>query len=242
MKLSNNINSDPGFSYEAVINSQRYIIRSGITHPCLFSLRNIATMSGITAIIVKSGTQEEFQIISTKKISLQINNKKFSWLLENILKKHTSFFNNEKMKVTMMKGNVKLFFIECYMPSYQSQNVSVCKQHAHMFKDDNHVFHPQKDLVLFMPYMFVHNLKPGQFTPLDKQWLMNLNGILKKAKSNPIKQIRVVRLLKTNYFGNCSITLRNSIEDVTYEVFININGSSFLVNLGQVYDIVGEED
>jgi hypothetical protein len=56
-----------------------------------------------------------------------------------------------------------------------------------------------------MPYKFVANLKPGKFTPLDKQWLKNLNGILKMAKSNNIKQIRPVRLSKTNYFGNCSV-------------------------------------
>jgi hypothetical protein len=48
MKPSNNINSDPGFAYEAVMNSQRYIIHSGITCPCQFSLGNIASMSGIT--------------------------------------------------------------------------------------------------------------------------------------------------------------------------------------------------
>jgi hypothetical protein len=48
MKLFNNINSDPGFSYEADMNSQRYIIRSGITHPWQFSLGNIAPISGIT--------------------------------------------------------------------------------------------------------------------------------------------------------------------------------------------------
>jgi hypothetical protein len=51
-----------------------------------------------------------------------------------------------------------------------------------------------------------------------------------------------VRLLKTNYFGNCSIKFRNSNEDVIFEVDIDINGSSILVNLGQIYDIVGEED
>jgi hypothetical protein len=45
-----------------------------------------------------------------------------------------------------------------------------------------------------------------------------------------------------NYFGYCSIKFRNSNEDVIYEVDININRSSFIVNLGQVYDIVGEED
>ncbi len=31
MKLSNNTNSDPGFSYETVMNSQSYTIHSGIT-------------------------------------------------------------------------------------------------------------------------------------------------------------------------------------------------------------------
>jgi hypothetical protein len=30
-KLSNNTNSDPGFSYETVMNSERYTIRSGKT-------------------------------------------------------------------------------------------------------------------------------------------------------------------------------------------------------------------
>jgi hypothetical protein len=48
MKLSNNNNSDAGFSYGAVMNSQRYIICSGITQPRQFSLGNKITMSGIT--------------------------------------------------------------------------------------------------------------------------------------------------------------------------------------------------
>jgi hypothetical protein len=51
-----------------------------------------------------------------------------------------------------------------------------------------------------MPYQFVDNLKHGQFTPLDNQWLKNLNLILEKEKSNSIKQIRLVRLVGRNYF------------------------------------------
>ncbi len=51
-----------------------------------------------------------------------------------------------------------------------------------------------------------------------------------------------MRLLKTKYFGNRSIKFRNSNEDVIYGVDIDINGSSFLVILGQLYDIIGEED
>jgi hypothetical protein len=48
MKLFNNTSSDPGFSYETVMNSQRYTIYSGITQPCCFSLRNMPTMSSST--------------------------------------------------------------------------------------------------------------------------------------------------------------------------------------------------
>ena len=104
------------------------------------------------------------------------------------------------------------------MPSFEPQNETVCKHHSVMFKHDKFTIHPQKDLVLSLPYQFVPNLEPGQFTPLDKLWLKNLNGILKKATSNSIKQIRLVRLLRTNYFWNHSITFRNSNEDVIYEV------------------------
>jgi hypothetical protein len=65
---------------------------------------------------------------------------------------------------------------------------------------------------------------------------------LKKAKLNSIKQIRLVRLSKTNYVGNCAITLRNSNENVMYEAVTDTNDSSYLVTLDQIYDIVGEED
>jgi hypothetical protein len=47
IKLSNNTNSYPGFSYETVMNSQRYTIHSWITQPRQFSLENIPTMSSI---------------------------------------------------------------------------------------------------------------------------------------------------------------------------------------------------
>jgi hypothetical protein len=58
------------------------------------------------------------------------------------------------------------------------------------------------------------------------------NAILKKAESNSIKQIRIVRLLKTNYFRNCSIEFMNSKECVAFEV--DMNRESFCVNLGQI--------
>ncbi len=51
-----------------------------------------------------------------------------------------------------------------------------------------------------------------------------------------------MRLLRINYIGNHKITLRNSNEDVIDEAVTDTNGSSYLVNPDQVYDIVGEED
>ncbi len=71
-----------------------------------------------------------------------------------------------KIKLTTKKGKGNLFTIECYMPCFEPQN-EVCKQHAVMFKHDKFTFHPQKDLVLSVPYQFVANLDSGQFTPLD---------------------------------------------------------------------------
>jgi hypothetical protein len=82
-----------------------------------------------------------------------------------------------KIKLTTKKGKGNLFTIECYMPSFEPQNETDCKQHAVMFKHDKFTFHPQKDLVLSMLYQFVANLEPVQFIPLDTQWLKNVKKI-----------------------------------------------------------------
>ncbi len=42
--------------------------------------------------------------------------------------------------------------------------------------------------------------------------------------------------------GNCTITLKNSNEDVIYEAVTDSNDSSYLVTLDQIYDMVGEVD
>jgi hypothetical protein len=66
-----------------------------------------------------------------------------------------------KIKLTTKTGKGNLFTIECYMPSFEPQNETVCKQHATMFKHDKFTFHPWKDLVLSMPCQFVANLEPS---------------------------------------------------------------------------------
>ncbi len=100
-----------------------------------------------------------------------------------------------------------------------------------MFKNDKFTFHPQKDLVLSMPYQLVVNLELGEFTLLDKFWLKNVKKLLKKAKLNSIKQLRLVRLLKTNYIGNQTWTFQNSNKNVIHEAVTDTNDSSYLVTL-----------
>jgi hypothetical protein len=100
-----------------------------------------------------------------------------------------------------------------------------------MFKHDKYTFHPQKDLVLSMPYDFVANLKPGQLTALDNLWLKSMKKILKKAKTNSIKQIRLVRLPKKNFIGSQTMSLKKFNEDVIYEAVTDSKNSSFFVSL-----------
>ncbi len=147
-----------------------------------------------------------------------------------------------KIKLTTNKDKGQLFTIECYMPSFEPQNKTVRIRHAGMFKHDKYTFHPQKDLVFSMPYDFVANLKPGHWTLLDILWLKSVKKILKKAKTNSIKQIRLVRLPKKHFIGNQTMSFKNSNEDVIYEAVTYSRNSSFLVSLHQIYDIVGEED
>jgi hypothetical protein len=42
-----------------------------------------------------------------------------------------------KIKLTTKKRKGYLFTIECYMPSFEPQNETVCKQHGTMFKHDS---------------------------------------------------------------------------------------------------------
>ncbi len=51
-----------------------------------------------------------------------------------------------------------------------------------------------------------------------------------------------MRLSKTNYIRNQTMTFKNSNENVLYEAVTDTNDSSYLVTLDQFYEIVGEED
>ncbi len=178
MKLSNNTHSDFGLSYQTVMNNQSYTIHSGITRPCQFSLGNIPTMSCITDSVGEGWDDGKIANFFNKRNNI------VNWQEEvpMTISKHFEhayiiLSTMTRIKLTTKKGKWNLFTIECYMPSFEPQNQSVCKRHATILKNDKFTFHPQKDLVLSMPYQFVVNLEYGEFTPLDKFWLKNVKKI-----------------------------------------------------------------
>jgi hypothetical protein len=225
------------------MNNQSYTIHSGITRPHQFSLGNIPTISGITDSVGEGWDDRKIANFLNERNNI-VNGQEEVPMTRSKHFEHAYIILSTmtKIKLTTKKGKGNLFTIECCMPSFEHQNQSVRKQHTTMFKNDKITFHPQKDLVLSMPYQFVVNLELGKFTPLDKFWLKNVKKILKKAKLNSIKQLRLVRLSKTNYVGNQTATFMNSNENVICEAVTDTNDSSYLVTLDQIYDIVGEED
>jgi hypothetical protein len=90
-------------------------------------------------------------------------------------------------------------------------------------------------------FKFINGLKDNKWTRLDKKWLVKLTKHLKKAQSSNIKQIRFIR-----HIGRLDIyeNLREyaSEDDChIYEIFLE-NNTTHYVNLGQINDIIGEEE
>ncbi len=181
MKLSNNTNSDPGFSYETVMNTQSYTIHSGITPPSQFSLENIPKKIGITDIHGEGWDRRKISRFFNKRNNIASRQEEVPMTTSKQFEQAYIFFSMmKKIKLTTNKGKGNLFTIEYYMPSFEPQNQSVRKQHASMFKNDKYLFNPQKDLVLSMPYWFFANLQHGKLTQLDTRWPKNPKRIKKK--------------------------------------------------------------
>ena len=65
---------------------------------------------------------------------------------------------------------------------------------------------------------------------------------IKTGKEELYPTNKACEATKKNYFGNQTMTFKNSNEDVIYEAVADTNDSSYLVSLDQIYDVVGEED
>jgi hypothetical protein len=143
MKLSNNTHSDFGLSYKTVVNNQSYTIRSGITQPRQFSLGNIHTMRGITDSVGEGWDDRKIKKLFNKRNNI-VNGQEEVPMTTSKHFEHAyiTLSTMTKIKLTTKKGKGNLFTIECYMPSFEPQNETVCKRHATMFKHDKFTFHP----------------------------------------------------------------------------------------------------
>jgi hypothetical protein len=198
----------------------KHVVQAGNSRPLQLKLSHILSLSAITDSVGQGSNA-----VKISRYFEDITNDKEKQKFEDKQKMKTSHQFEEafillstvkQMKYTLTKLNKRLFTIECYTHGYDSKNTWVCKCQKHLFKDDNYTFQPNDDLVKSLPYDFVKTLKAGIFSPFDKMWMKKLQTILKKAQSNSIKRLRLVRLLKVNDFGKQSNDYMNAKQRVIY--------------------------
>ncbi len=117
MKLSNNTYSDVGLSYQAVMNTQSYTIRSGITRPCHFSLGNIPTMSGITDSVGEGWDDRKIAKFFNKRNNI-VDGQEEVPMTRSKHFKHAYIILSmmTKIKLTTKKGKENLFTVEFICP------------------------------------------------------------------------------------------------------------------------------
>jgi hypothetical protein len=127
------------------------------------------------------------------------------------------------------------------MDEYEESNTTIHKRHPKLFKDDTYKFEASKELVMCMPFDFIDGLKDKKWTHIDKKWLARLMKHLKKAQSSNIKQIRLIRHIgRLDVYDN---PREYEIEDdcSICEVILE-NNLTHYVSLGQINDIIGDEE
>jgi hypothetical protein len=129
---------------------------------CQFVPGNIPTISRITDSIGKGWDDEKIAHFFNESNNIGYGQEEVP-MTKSTHFEHAFIFLSTmtKIKLTTKKDNGHLSTIKCFMRSFEPQNKTVCKQHSGMFKHDKYIFHPQKDLVLSMPYKCVANLEPS---------------------------------------------------------------------------------
>ena len=112
---------------------------------------------------------------------------------------HIMLFTMRSIKVTKVKNSEKKqFHIQCQTKNYQYGNYGIRERHPTLFKEDTFSFTPIDDLVLSMPFEFIHKLKIGIWTNIEIYWLKRLQKHLTQAENNSIKQVRFIRKIVTD--------------------------------------------
>jgi hypothetical protein len=93
---------------------------------------------------------------------------------------------SEIKKVETKKNSSRKFCIRCLVKNYERGNTAIRKKHKTLFKDNvNHYnnFTGSNELLLTLPYKFVHDLKTGNWQRLPATWL---NTIQRKVRPHRI--------------------------------------------------------
>jgi hypothetical protein len=113
--------------------------------------------------------------------------------------------------------------------------------HLKLIKNDTYLFDANKELVMCMPFGFINGLKDKKWICIDKNLLVKLMKQLKKAKSSNIKQIRLIRHIGRKGMYENLREYESEDDCYIYEIFLE-NDTSQFVNVGQIKDVIGEEE
>jgi hypothetical protein len=158
--------------------------QAGNSHPLQLKLSHISSSSAVTDSVGQGWNalkiSRYFEDITNDEEKQKFKEKQKMKTSCRFEKAFILLSTVKQMKYTLAKSNKRLFTIECYTPGYDYKNNWVPKHHKHLFKDDNHTFQPNDDLVKSLPYDFVKTMKAGIFSPLDKTWMKKLQTILRR--------------------------------------------------------------
>jgi hypothetical protein len=127
------------------------------------------------------------------------------------------------------------------MKTYKLWNSSLRERHSTMYREDTFTFTPIDELVMFMNFVFISNLKVGTWTRLDPSWSRRLHNFLTHADNHAIKQIRFVQRINRTMLYAESQEYEDENDRNLDEVFPT-KGDKFYVNYTQIHDIVGDEE
>jgi hypothetical protein len=206
--------------------------------PVQFSLGNLPTISSFTQKL-EAGWEgiNENEYFSTDELQKEVE----MTTSQDYEKAYIQLTTMRLIKVVQTMLNGRLFSVQCIQNHSKWKMTPFKHGIQKMFKNGTSKFHPHNELVMSMPFDFIDGLKEKDWTAIDKIWLQKLSKHLKHIQSTTIKQIRLIRHIGRDDFYNQSTEYENDDDCYIYVIF-QTNNTKFYVNLGQISDIIVEEE
>ncbi len=127
------------------------------------------------------------------------------------------------------------------MQMYEHGNDSIPARHPSLFKERFYTFTPIDDLVLLMPFETINNLKVGEWSRLDNNWLKSFHQHMGKADNNTIEQIQFLwQIYRLDW--HCGSTEYKNADDQLLFLVHTANGNKCCINNTQLSEFIGDED